>query len=456
MRTSTPRALAGAAALAATAVALAVPATGTAGPSFQKVATLKGSIDPQLAMTRNANGTLTLVYPSFTGNLHVTGLAARTISAAGNVGPEVQALSGWDAGVPGLVTFPNGNLEAFFGAISPGNASSVWGITSTDGGTTWSAPADVRSGPNEALAYGSDVTARISGGSAVLTLPQAGGLVVQQGLGPGSPTAVANDPAYASAVDVDTAVDAATGEVVASWQSLKADTLVMQGVSPSVGPAEAVPGQRHPNLVIAGRDSGPGVFAAYTPDGTHVRLVRYGGGSVAVGSLSGVTAKAMGVATGPSGRIWVMWGDENGGLAVTRSNMAVTRFERIQHVNPNASSLWRLQGDGRLGPLDLFAVELANVKGPIPQPEAAYARVLPELSMTSSASTQNGHTTLHVTVTDAGDPVKGATVSVKGKKASTNVAGIATLVFFGAGNTGKATATVTSPGYRVLTGAVTL
>ncbi len=408
MRASTSRALAGAAALAATVVALAVPATGTAGPAFQKVATLKGSIDPQLATTRNANGTLTLVYPSFTGNLQVTGLAARTISAAGQVGPEAQALSGWDAGVPGLVTFPNGNLEAFFGAISPGNVASVWGITSTDGGTSWSAPADVRSGgPNEALAYGSDVTARISGGPALLTLPQAGALVVQNGLGPGSPTAVANDPAYGSVVDVDTAVDAATGEVVASWQSLKADKLVMQGVSPSIGPAQAVPGQRHSNLVVAGRDSGPGVFAAYTPDGKHVRLVRYGGGSVAVGSLGGVTAKAMGVATGVAGRIWVMWGDEGGGLAVTRSNKSVTRFEPIQQVNPNASSLWRLQGDGRLGPLDLFAVELANVKGPIPQPEAAYARVLPELSMTSSASKQNGKTTLHVTVNDVGDPVKG-------------------------------------------------
>jgi hypothetical protein len=456
MRTFTPRALAGAAALAATAVALAAPATGTAGPSFQKVATLKGSIDPQLATTRNANGTLTLVYPSFTGSLHVTGLATRTISASGKVGPETQALSGWEAGVPGLVTFPNGNLEAFFGAISPGNnVSSVWGITSSDGGTTWSAPADVRSGPNEALAYGSDVTARVSGGLAVLTLPQAGGLVVQRGLGAGSPTALANSPAYAAAVDVDTAVDAATGEVVASWQSLKADTLVMQGISPSIGTAQAVPGQRHSNLVLAGRDSGPGIFAAYTPDGTHVRLVRYGGGSVAVGSLNGVTAKAMGVATGPAGRIWVMWGDENGGLAVTRSNKAVTNFEPIQHVNPNASSLWRLQGDGRLGPLDLFAVELANVKGPIPQPEAAYARVLAELSMTSSASTQKGTTTLHVTVTDAGDAVKGASVSVKGKKASTNASGVATLTF-GAGITGNATATVTSPGYQVLTKTVTL
>jgi hypothetical protein len=53
--------------------------------------------------------------------------------------------------------------------------------------------------------------------------------------------------------------------------------------------------------------------------------------------------------------------------------MAVTRFEPIQHVNPNASSLWRLLFDGRFGPIELFAVELADVKGAIPQPDAAYA-----------------------------------------------------------------------------------
>jgi hypothetical protein len=51
--------------------------------------------------------------------------------------------------------------------------------------------------------------------------------------------------------------------------------------------------------------------------------------------------------------------------------------------------------------------------------------------------------------------VKGASVLVKGKKASTNATGVATLVF-GAGTTGKATATVTSPGYHTLTGTVTL
>lgn len=221
----------------------------------------------------------------------------------------------------------NGTLEAVFGAIAPSpfNKSSIWGISSSDGGSTWSAPTEVRSGPNEALAYASDITARMSGATPVLTVPQAGNLVLQAGLGAGSPTYQLNNTADGSVVGVESAVDAATKEVVASWESLAnppTGGLYVQGAAPTVGGPQHTPDNPsaiHQRLIIAGRDSGPGVFAAYTTDGTHVRLLRYGGGTVAVGSLAGATAKVLGVATGLNGRIWVMWGDENGGLGVTRS-----------------------------------------------------------------------------------------------------------------------------------------
>jgi hypothetical protein len=86
------------------------------------------------------------------------------------------------------------------------------------------------------------------------------------------------------------------------------------------------------------------VVGAYTPDGTHVSVFSSAGGTRAVGSLAGVTAKALGVATGLGSRIWVMWGDENGGLGVTRSNRNLTHFEPIQHLNPSAFSLYKLRG----------------------------------------------------------------------------------------------------------------
>src|ERR1700760_4429840 len=69
-------------------------------------------------------------------------------------------------------------------------------------------------------------------------------------------------------------------------------------------------------LRVAGRDTGPGVFAGYPADfatTTHMRLLRYGGGSVAVGSVKGLHAASWGVATGPDGRLWGAWaGGGNG------------------------------------------------------------------------------------------------------------------------------------------------
>jgi hypothetical protein len=200
------------------------------------------------------------------------------------------------------------------------------------------------------------------------------------------------------------------------------------------------------------------VFGAYTPDGSHVRLLRYGGGSIAVGSRAGTTPKALVVATGPNGRIWVMWGDDaGGGIALTRSNKAVTRFEPIQHVDPNVSDLWRIAGDGRLGPLDLLVDALPNVKGPIPPTGLYYARVLPVLSAAVAVKAIKNKVgvvvahTVAVTVTDAGDPVAGATVSLAGKTKKTGGSGLATLVLTGKGGT----LTVSAPGYQPLKQSVT-
>ena len=174
--------------------------------------------------------------------------------------------------------------------------------------------------------------------------------------------------------------------------------------------AQAVPGQSRNTQELAGRDAGPGVYGAYTTDGKHVRLFRYGGGTVAVGSAK-TQAKDLGVATSLDGRIWVMWGDDSGGgVAVTRSNKAVTRFEPIQHLKLNSGSMYRISGDGRLGPLDLLVDQIPNVS-PIQPPGVFYGRTRAVLSAAFSVKPIKnkklaviGHT-LTVTVSDAGDPV---------------------------------------------------
>lgn len=435
------------------AAAMLSPAAGLAAPKLTRIATVNGSTHQAVAIARTADGTLHLVYqkaPSFKD------LESIAISPTGHVGPQVQALSGWQAGQPGLVALPGGSLDAIFAASSPSNQSSVWAISSGDGGATWTAPVDVRAGgPNEALAYASDITAALSVTAPVLTLPQAGNLVIQEGLGPGSPNYQVTNASNGSTTDADLAVDASTREVVAGWDSIAGKiTDYIQGVAPSVLSPQAVPGQPRNAVVLAGRDSGSGVFAPYTTDGTHVRLLRYGGGSVGVGSLRGVTAKTpLAAATGPGGRIWVMWGDETG-IGVTRSNQAVTKFEPIQRLNPNSGSMYRIEGDGRLGPLDLLVDQIPNAS-PIQPPGAYYARVLPVLSATVSVKkvkNKSGHVVgfkLAVHVTDAGDAVGGATVAAKGHHSKTNAGGIGKLTL-PASAKGHVKVIVSDKGYQPL------
>jgi hypothetical protein len=404
-----------------------------------------------------------MVWPTGAPTGGPKGLASVSISGNGTIGQPVQALSGWDAGIPGLVAQPNGNLEALFGGISPGNVSGVWGVTSGDGGNTWSAPANVGGGGStEALAYGSDVTAVLAGTTPIVTLPQAGNLIVQRGLGAGMPSSQVNDGAHGALGGVSTAVDVSTGQAVASWASLNANTDVIQGVAPGVGSPQTVPGPMKNSVVLAGRDKGAGVFAAYSPDNKHVRLLRYGGGSVAVGSRAGTTAKVLGVATGIDGRIWVMWGDDSGGgIAVTRSNKAVTSFEAIQHFDPDSFTLWRLAGDGRLGPLDLIVHQMPNAKGSVPPSEARYARIRPLLTATFSKTPVKNKkgaiiaVKVVVKVTDAGDAVPNATVIVGKKKQSTNASGKATFVLPGQGGV-KVGVTITAPTYRTLSTSLSL
>ena len=431
--------------------------------SFTRVNTLGVGTYTLYGMVRSADGTLHLIYQTTTGSSYSpTGLGTISISTAGNVGTETAALKGWNTSIPGLVDLPNGNLEAVFGATSPPNpdqVSGLWAITSADGGATWSPPSQVGTEkPDEAHSYGANVTGQRSGSTPVVTLSVAGGIVAQRGLlGQGSPTVSLTDSSNGASGDVDSALDASTNEVVASWDSLagKGGDFI-KGAVPTVQGAAKVPGVWKNEAVISGRDTGPGVFAAYTTDNRHVRLYRYGGGSVAVGSLTGVTPKAIGTATGLDGRIWVMWGDENGGFAITRSNKAVTIFEPIQLVNPSprAFSLYRIGGDGRLGPLDLLVEMIPEANNETLPPGTFHARVLPELNATTTTVTltQNGKTTgykLTVHVTDAGDAVPGATVSAGGKTGKTAANGSFSLVF-PASAASTVAISVTAPGYQPL------
>jgi hypothetical protein len=446
-------------------VALLAPSGAEGATLHPKLLAKVGYGTVPIGFARSADGRLHVAYETNTSwGDSASGVGAVAISPSGHVGPQVQALawngvtSGSPNGIPGLAVLSAGALEAVFGG-SPSGVDGPWGISSTDGGSTWSAPVNVGSGT---MAFGdSNLTLQVSNGKPVLTAGCCGNVVIQQGFGTGAPTAQLTNLGDGAAGNTASAVDAKTGAVVASWDSNAGSGGVwLQQAAPTVGTAQKAPipsqyGTGAP-LILAGRDAGPGVFAAYAADfapTTHVRLLRYGGGSVAVGSVKGLHAAVSSVATSLDGRIWVTWAGEingHGVTAFTRSNKAVTRFEPIQTARFTWADLFTLSGDGRLGPLDLLMSGTPDTKGPLVE-GIYYARLLPELSATVTAtSLGGGKFKLTVTVTDAGDAVSGATVSAKGASKATNAKGSAKLTISGsAGDHVKVT--VSHPGYRSLT-----
>ncbi len=446
------------------AIALAAPAGATATTLHKSLLAKVGYGTTPPSFARTADGVMHVAFETNKswGNA-ANGVGAVSISPSGHVGPQVQALAWGDGGgspngIPGLAVLPGGTLEATFGG-SPSSDDGPWGISSTDGGATWSGPVDIGSGSME---FGdSYVLVAVSNGTPILGAGCCGGIVIQRGFGTGAPTFQLTNSSDDAAAQTGLAVDAATGAAIEGWNSnAGSGGTWLQQAAPTVGTAQKVPvpsqyGTGTP-LIVAGRDTGHGVFVAYPGNygtRTHMRLLRYGGGSVAVGSVKHLHAETWGVATGNDGRIWALWcGNINGKgvTAITRSNKAVTRFEPIQRYGGTWAQLFTLSGDGRLGPLDLLLGGSPAVKtGPL-VPGIYHARVLPELSASVSVDKLGGGKfRLNAKVTDAGDAVSGAKVSAKGQTKTTNSTGVAKLTISGKPRH-HVTVTVTHAGYRVL------
>lgn len=445
--------------VAATAALLTACAPAGAQAAFTRAFTLGVGPNPNEAIARTADGRLHIIYQTTSATSPApTGLATAYLSPSGKLSAAVQALSGWTPALPGLAALPGGGLLAAFGAVSPANVSSLWTIASSDGGLTWSPPSQAYS--TVAQAYGANVNALASAATPILTLAVAGGITTQQGTATDAPSSLLTDASDDFASSPNAAVDGASGAVIVSWQSSAGSGGdYLREVAPTLGAAVKVPGQEKGEVQVAGRSAGAtGVYAPYTVDGSHVRLFQYGGGTVAVGSYKGVGASALGVAQSSDGRLWVMWGDDNG-VVVTRSNKAVTRFEPIQRLKPSSLTLYRVYGDGQLGPLDLLVDQLP--KADEHAPGGFYTRVLPLLSVQHSVTVKHDKQgkvsgfKLSVKVTDAGDAVAGAKVKVGAKTVTTGKTGGAALNFSAGAATAKQLE-VTAPTYRAWTGSVKL
>ena len=423
-------ALAAMAALAVASTAVGAHSSGTAwtrisGPAPTGV---------QLGLARTADGVLHVIWNRGKGS---TSIFETRFSPAGKAAGTSTVASGWDgyAGLA-LLVMPDRTLRLFAaGATHAGSAA--YGIntfTASARGGTWALQNGVYWGgatANASSVIGATLT---KDGQAVTAW--AG--TAAEGLPPKSipPTGYVPDQ-LASHL----ATDAATGGVVLSGATIagKGGVFVQQ-VLPSPAARVVLPlpfGTNDWYTNVSGRVGAAGVYVAYT-DTKAVRLYRYRGGTktLARGPLT-----SAGVCAGPTGRLWIAWGNQVDGLFVTRSNRSVSAFEPVQKLpgpQNTTDGLTFVQCEGSAGPLDLFADVKAGGT-----PGFWQAHLLALLQLRAAVSRTKAGSKATLTLRDAGDPVAGAIVAVGGKRLTTDASGHASLAL----RPGSYSATASAAGY---------
>jgi hypothetical protein len=128
------------------------------------------------------------------------------------------------------------------------------------------------------------------------------------------------------------------------------------------------------------------------------------------------------IAAAPEGRLWLMW-ERNGTIYATRTNRAATKLGAPNTLKPpGGNSIFRLNGEGSAGPLDLIAnIQTGSTNG------FWHQQVWPRLQLSASSKKGGNGRVITVRVADAGDPVSGASVKAGGKTLNTAANGKATL-----------------------------
>jgi hypothetical protein len=367
-----------------------------------------------VGLARGTNGTLHVVWAKG-GNAYDT-----SVNPGGKLGGRSTAVSGWaSAAGPGAVVASDGTLRAFVpGSIHAGDTGPAVGIhtlTAPAAGGRWVLAPEVWGG---ALANQRDVNAVLGKDGEPVTAVGGGGAVFFRGVANGGSATILPPTPYS--YDPEVATDAGSGAITALWFVNQGgqEGIVEQSVFPK-GPQKFL--GKATDVIqggISGRIGAPGTYAVLASP-TGLKFGKFGSGLGLVAKDTGIAA--VDVAAGPEGRLWLSWLDNDGSLHAARTNKAASRLGAAQAVRPPAGSptSFELRGEGSAGPLDAVARYRVGT-----QLAWWQTHVLPLLSLSAKRSTAGFVT---VKVTDAGDPVKGASVTVAGKKASTNAQGVVTF-----------------------------
>ena len=369
----------------------------------------------------------------------------RILNAAGKpTGSVITLVKNW-AGIaldPTILGDGGHRLLAFggdkTGTSGPYESDAEYFTTSTNG-TSWTLNSGSLSAADLARVGGAAVVN--AGGTIITGLARQDGVQYHVGASTQNP-APGTDPLTATtgnfSGDPGLGVDQKTHQVWALWYSDSGingqDGVNAQVIYPTKGSRVHAPGSSNPTTKSAGVEQdlsaatrvGGGLYTAYRSPNSQSIVVWKVGASKPV-----VTMKAGPYGVGdivlvaaPKGRLWLYWEDRNDWRA-TRSNKAATKFGPVTVVKlPNKNDIENIMiaGNGSAGPLEA----IATVTTPSNANQIIGRQIRPRLSIAAAHSVKRGKK-LSVKVTDAGDPVKGATVHFAGHKAKTNSKGVARL-----------------------------
>jgi hypothetical protein len=348
-----------------------------------------------------------------------------------------------------------GGLRAFWGGIrtvDPGETNQDQNTAfSADGGATWQlTPGSII--PLGAQSYGSDVSAAtLVNGNPLQAWAGTLGTWVHSGLDPAAPNhnfqTAGNygyDPGIAAAAD---------GTAMMAWFSNASafQGVLAQGVaadgSPS-GPQVRMPGSQVmagggtlARTPIVARAKSGGYYVAYGvgyPTADQARVWRVGSTKATLLDKTDGNTK-MALAAADDGRLWAVWTDGSFGtphVLAARSNKAASRWGQPVDLGraKSASQVYSVDANAIGGGVDVLA--LFGI-GTTPGGATFVTRAQPGLTLKAKKA---AHSTTF-TVTDAGDPVKGAKVKLAGTSGKTDKKGRVTL------DARKGTARASADGY---------
>ena len=430
-------------------LALVAPSAADAAPWRQVTASGGASID-QVGLVRTSNGVLHVAWHK-DGDLQHT-----AIGSNGRIGATSPIQSGWTGHMDAALTAVPGGIRVVWGAIRSTDSSDpnqdLNTALSTDGGVSWQlTPGSII--PRGAQAYGSDAAATtLPNGTVLQAWAGTLGTWVHSGLDPAMPNVDYQAPLGTYGYGPGLASDAGGRAMMAWFSSGSARRgVVAQGVNADGSPAGAAMTMPGSQVMVGGgtvsktpivaRAKSGGFYVGYAlgyPTANRVRVWRVGAGSATLLARTDANSQVTLAADG-KGRVWAVWSDGTFGeprVLAARSNPEGTRFGAPVDAGAvrGAHSTYSVDASATSSGLDILALfGTGNTSG-----GATYVkRIRPGLKLEA----RRRFAAVTFTVTDAGDPVRGATVRLAGRSGRTNAKGRVTLPFK------RARAKASAPGY---------